>query len=308
MNLNLREWALPVYTVLMQLSVGGIFTLWLIRAAALRRYSHDELDRMTRMPMLVIFFTVLVAMIGSHLHLSHPLSSFLAVLNVRHSWLSREILFSVLFFASMYALVYLEWFVQGRQRLKTAAGWLTIALGLANLYCMGHIYLLPTQAAWDSPLTIVSFYATALLLGPFTLITLLAMDFKVTEAGAAGGPQRHFGLIRESLPRLGAGVAGAAALALLVAGLQIASLRQGDALAQVSLQLLLGFYRPLLLMRVAFLLAGVAWLAFPMVQVIRQVRSPGEILTPVYVSCLLALVGEILGRFMFYATHVRVGL
>jgi DMSO reductase anchor subunit len=64
----------------------------------------------------------------------------------------------------------------------------------------------------------------------------------------------------------------------------------------------------LLLLRLASLLAGVGWLAVTVTRVIRKSKSPGEILTPVYVSCLLVLVGETLGRFMFYATHVRVGL
>jgi DMSO reductase anchor subunit len=27
-----------------------------------------------------------------------------------------------------------------------------------------------------------------------------------------------------------------------------------------------------------------------------------------YFTCLLLLIGEILGRFLFYATHIRIGL
>ncbi len=29
--MNVREWALPVYTILMQMAVGGLFVLWVIR-------------------------------------------------------------------------------------------------------------------------------------------------------------------------------------------------------------------------------------------------------------------------------------
>jgi DMSO reductase anchor subunit len=36
--------------------------------------------------------------------------------------------------------------------------------------------------------------------------------------------------------------------------------------------------------------------------------TPQSLLLPVYLSCLLILVGEIIGRFLFYATHIRVGI
>ncbi|HWQ84371.1 MAG TPA: DmsC/YnfH family molybdoenzyme membrane anchor subunit, partial [Anaerolineales bacterium] len=96
--MNLREWALPIYTILMQLAVGTLLVLWLIRRFNLERVGGEAMVRILRRPVLVMFFTILIAIIGSHLHLSNPLLSFLAVLNIKYSWLSREIVFTVLTF------------------------------------------------------------------------------------------------------------------------------------------------------------------------------------------------------------------
>jgi DMSO reductase anchor subunit len=79
--MNVREWALPVYTILIQLAVGALFVLWLIRTLANSKFNHQEIDRIIRNPILVIALTVVVAMGGSHFHLSKPFESFLAVLN-----------------------------------------------------------------------------------------------------------------------------------------------------------------------------------------------------------------------------------
>jgi hypothetical protein len=48
------------------------------------------------------------------------------------------------------------------------------------------------------------------------------------------------------------------------------------------------------------LLAGV-WM-------LKKSKALTELVTPVYLACLLAMVAEILGRFLFYATHVRLGV
>ena len=80
MEMNLREWALPVYTILMQLAIGGFLTLWTIRSLSASKLSKAELDSLTRNPLTIIFITVIVGIIGSHFHLSRPYLSFLAAL------------------------------------------------------------------------------------------------------------------------------------------------------------------------------------------------------------------------------------
>jgi DMSO reductase anchor subunit len=85
--MNLREWALPVYTVLLPLSVGMLLFLWLLRSNSGREYDHEVLDRIVRDPLLIILVTIIFAIIGAHFHLSKPFHSFLAVNNFKKSFL-----------------------------------------------------------------------------------------------------------------------------------------------------------------------------------------------------------------------------
>jgi DMSO reductase anchor subunit len=78
--------------------------------------------------------------------------------------------------------------------------------------------------------------------------------------------------------------------------------------AQASLKLLLDLYKPLLVMRIVFTIFGVIWLVAVVSHFIKTQRSFMKLLGPVYIACILILIGEIIERFLFYATHVRTGI
>ncbi|HSJ89637.1 MAG TPA: DmsC/YnfH family molybdoenzyme membrane anchor subunit, partial [Anaerolineales bacterium] len=165
----------------MQLAVGALLVLWILRWLGSYRFSLQEINRVLRNPLLIISFTVVVAMIAAHLHLSRPLYSFYAIRNFRSSWLSREIVFTVMFFMAVGTLLFFSRFRQEQHRLITQLGWLAAALGLTVVYCMAKIYLLPTQLAWNSPIVVAAFYITTLLLGTMTTACLLILDLKFAE-------------------------------------------------------------------------------------------------------------------------------
>jgi DMSO reductase anchor subunit len=56
------------------------------------------------------------------------------------------------------------------------------------------------------------------------------------------------------------------------------------------------------------LLIGVAYLFVPIILMKRTGKEIQELLTPAYLACLLVIIGEVLGRFLFYAAHIRIGL
>jgi DMSO reductase anchor subunit len=101
----------------------------------------------------------------------------------------------------------------------------------------------------------------------------------------------------------------AAILVIFLGIYQIELLRNVDlASAQVSLKLYLELYRPLLIMRNGLTIVGVAWLVAVVTYSIRKQRSFMRLLEPVYIACIMVMIGEILERFLFYATHVRMGI
>ncbi len=306
--MNVREWALPVYTILMQLSAGTMLLLWVVRAVRLPSHGQAVRSRIVKVPLTIIFFTTCVAMVGSHFHLSQPLRSYMAVLNFRTSWLSREIVFTVFFSATVGALVLLHWLRQDKTQLKTILGWLAVGFGLILVYCMSHIYLLPTQSAWNSEFTILSFYLTLLFLGCIALPAILLIDFSFSGVLAHELVEERSSLIRSVLIWCTSAALLIWLAVVVLSTQQILMLRAGDSWAQTSFELLTHLYLPLLVLRVVLPLFGILWLAFTLAHALKQGRSIQELTTPAYISCISVMVGEILGRFLFYAIHIRLGV
>jgi anaerobic dimethyl sulfoxide reductase subunit C (anchor subunit) len=307
--MNLREWALPVYTILMQLATGALFILWTIRTFNLKRVGEGSVHQILLRPLMVIFFTILAAVIGSHFHLSSPFLSFLAMLNLRHSWLSREIVFTILMFFACAALVdQVRKPAGGQTRLTSAIGWAAVVFGIAAIYSMSSIYLLPTQAPWNHWSTVALFYGSSLVIGITSAVALLVMDAIFTQAYAPDLAADRQRILESSLGNLAWLAAGALVFILLLNGAQILMASAGDALAQTSLSLMLALYQPLLGLRFVALAAGVGIFALAAFWRLKRGRNLSELVIPFYLACLLSIIAEALGRFLFYASHVRLGI
>jgi anaerobic dimethyl sulfoxide reductase subunit C (anchor subunit) len=292
----------------MQLAVGAFAILWLIRFLTASKFSPQQIDRIISNPILVIAFTSVVAMGGAHFHLSKPFHSYLAVLNFQSSWLSREIVFSVLFFLTTMSVLYLTYFQTHRRKLITGLGWLAILFGIILIYCMARIYMIPTQASWNSPTVIISFYTTTLLLGIMAIACLMVLDLKFSEIKMSDDIELRSQVIRYSLGGLTALTVALVALSIGILYIQIRLLAQGDLIARTSLSLLLDIYLPLFLLRLAFLVYASISLVLALARMYKLKFPSQNLMTPVYLSCLLIIIGEIIGRFLFYAMHIRVGL
>lgn len=307
--MNLREWALPVYTILSQLAFGAFFALWVILTLANPKINREKLEEIAKIPLLIIVFTILFAVAGAHFHLSKPFLSFLAMRNFRTSWLSREIVFNVLFFLLTFFLLVLLWLVAGRHLLKAALGWGAIAAGFATVYCMANIYLLPTQIVWNSPATILSYFATTLLLGTPSLIVILLMDLRFSESRDPSEENFRVQIVKKAIIGLTVVSVLAAIWAFVLDLGQISSLRMIEHEdAQTSLNLLFDLYQPILVLRFSLLTLGVGWLVISIWLAFRRNQAIKRLIGPVYLACLLIIVAEILERFLFYAAHVRIGI
>lgn len=306
--MNVREWALPVYTVLMQMAVGGLLVLWVIRAMLASRFDRNDLNHMMQNIILVINLTCLLAMVASHFHLSKPFHSFMAILNIETSWLSREILFTILFFLCTVGLWYAARYKSRQQGFITGIGWLAVLFGLAAVYCMASIYMLPTQTVWNSSVMIVSFYVTTILLGSVMVVCLMVLDMEFAGIQKSQDLELHTRLIQYSIKNLAFIILGLVMAGTVITAFQVFSLSQGDATARYSLSLLLGIYMPLFILRIILLFYASLSLCYYVMRVYRMNRSLQSIVTPVYLSSLMIIIAEVMGRFLFYAIHVRIGI
>ena len=129
-GLGLRsEWSLWAFT-----SVATLLVAWFTAATAL---GHAVF--------LPVFASAgLIAMIVSALHLGRITRIWRAVLNVRSSWISREVAFFSVFFGSACGLGLVggapEW-----------VSWATAAAGFAALFSMDMVYRVPGQAVAAVP-------------------------------------------------------------------------------------------------------------------------------------------------------------
>lgn len=306
--MNLREWALPVYTILIQLAVGSMTTLWVLRAVFRSRYPAAQLEVVLRNPVAIILITTSMAMVGSFFHLSRPYFSFLAIFNVGASWLSREVFFTVLFFAAVAGLWFLQGHVEGHTQAKTLVGWAAVLFGATIILCMTNCYLLPSQAAWNTAFTPLSFYSSAIVLGASASLTMLTVDLQFTQISYPENIGSQPQIVHRSLP--GFAIVAVVMVAVILAqyGFLFWSLSNGNITAQASAQLYTGLYRPLLIFRLVSTVAGAAVMITGVVRTLRGVACLKDMTFHAYMACLLLLVGEILGRFLFYATHIRSGI
>ena len=157
-------WSLVIFTILGQ-SAAGIMML-----LALSRRATRSAVRRTWVA-VIILIAAAVASLG---HLADPTISYFAVTNVLSSWLSREILFAGLFGAAM-----LLWIIFRRCRLLRLAA----LVGLAFVYVMSRVYIIPTEPFWNSLLTFWSFLSTAFLLGASLLLLLDELGARCRAGG-----------------------------------------------------------------------------------------------------------------------------
>ncbi len=308
--INLREWALPVYTIMMQMAAGSMLMLWLIYNAMVRRWDRPTADRISHNLVLIIFITAFASVIGSHYHLSRPLFSILAFSSFGTSWLSREVTFTALFVFLIGAVWLLQYYKRGSLKLLLAVGWLAVLMGISTVYCMSRVYLLPTQVAWNSIATPVAFFTAMFLLGGMAVLVLLLLNLYLVQLHSTPDLklQSYVLVVLRTLPAVTLLTVVAALVELANYGFQINLLSGGGPSAQGSLDLLLGLYGVLFELRLALLGIGAAGLV-GVVFWQRKTQQPViRLMAPIYIIFLLLLMGEVLGRFLFYAIHVRLGM
>jgi len=307
---NLREWALPVYTIMMQMAVGGMLILWVIYAQAARRGQAALATRISQDAVIVIFVTAAAAVVGSHFHLSRPLLSYLAFNNLGTSWLSREVLFTVLFVLLVGLLWLLQRYAVGSPKLRLATGWAAVLMGLATVYSMSQVYLLPPQVAWNSLTTPVAFFAATILLGGLAVSALLLMNLYLLmlREQATVEVEGRVAVIRPAMRAIALVIVATVITELVNYVVQITMLAQGASSARASVDLLLGLYGVLFAIRLALLGFGAAGSVAANLWQPKSGKPLTRMLIPVYLAFLLILVSEVLGRFLFYAIHVRTGI
>lgn len=153
------EWPLVLFTVLSQLVVGATGTLWLLETLG------RPLKAQTAKPLVASLVLILGGgLVISLFHLGHPLLAFRAITNLGSSWLSREvILFSVTLV--LLILYYLRISDADPASRKVVGGLASLA-ALSALVASALVYTIPARSAWSNLYPTFFFIMTAAMLGP----------------------------------------------------------------------------------------------------------------------------------------------
>lgn len=268
------EWSLVLFTILMQAAIGSYLWVTIIKTR-----NQQRQFAVTDITVAVIST---VAIVISLLHLGTPTGAMRSLLNIGDSWLSREILFSGGFFGLAILTVVLARFkVSGAQELTVR--WLTSIVGIFAVLCMSKLYMSSVIPAWMSGTTMIDFFATMIILGG--ILTL------VTGMQEAEGEAVLISIV----------MVAAAVLHAVVYPSFVADLGAGTAAAQASVTALAETYGTLMVMRWALVLVGVGLVVLS--QYVKIQRS-----TYMYVALGALLIGQVAGRYIFFAVGVAKGI
>ncbi len=298
--MNTREWALIIFTILAQLSVGTFLVLLIVRAYLSHKAGAEQAAKLTDLPLYGVVVAMGLALIASLFHLGKVMHVVGAVPNLATSWMSREVVCSVTFMvlAALFAL--LEWRKIGSEGLRLFIAWVGVLVGIVLLLSMSMTYMLPAQPAWNTLATPILFYAAGLLLGVLGSAAGLAANHGTAEGkGIEALSSAMRGLAMSAIILLG--------VELLVTPIYMAWLSTQGTAALKSLGLMTWIYGPAMLIRLALVFIGAGFLA---VYLFRNASAGNtqKLTTLAYSAFVLVLASEVLGRFLFYATHVRIGV
>lgn len=284
--MNFHETPLIFFTVLTQGAIGAFW--WCFLALMFTGISVDKQVALRR-SMLLIWIMMAVAVLLSMGHLGTPLRAFNSLFRIGQAPLSNEILGAALF-AGFGGLAWLLGIGHGKPSgAYKALLCITFVCSVFFLWAISMVYKIPTVPFWNTPLTLLGFFATSLIVGS----AIAAFLFTATKSAEV--------LILKCGPLLMAGLGvliGIAVLITLMADLPTAHFALKDP------QALIEGIRCWSVTRFVLLLIGI-FLWF--IHYKRcQPQQSGALLMALVVIVLA--LGEMTGRLVFYSLNMTIGL
>jgi len=255
----------------MQAAIGAI--LW---ATAVRFKAKDARFKTTTLTALILS---IVGMGASLFHLGRPWLALTSMFNIATSWLSREIFFSGAFFV----LLLVFWWLERADKSPSAQKALLYLTGLAGIiavFAMGKLYMASIMPAWQSVNTLITFYATTIVLGGILLYLTAGKE-------------------RDNLPRMDLVILAVVLIQAAFAPGHVAALSATS--AGMKSALLLSGQGALLALSWLFTLGGVFML------VLSHHGKLANRTSFLYLAVAVLVIGEICSRYLFYASGVPIG-
>lgn len=306
--MNVHDWSLVLFTILAQMSVGSFWVLGIVHYSAKRQAGVEEADQMSDYALLAIGPVLVLGLLASLLHLGNPLNAYRAILNVGSSWLSMEILAGVLFAGLGALFTLMQWRKIGSFAMRNVVALITALVGFWLVYSMAQVYMLSTVPTWNIWTTPVTFFTTTLLLGSLAMGVAFVANYGHLQRQRSENVPVQGNLLRNTMRWIAVTAVVLLGVEFVVIPLHYAYLATESAITTEAVRLLLSEYGFILVMRLLFVFIGAGLLA---VFGYRNAFSPGReslLGRLAYAGFALVFVSEIIGRFLFYASYVNIGL
>ena len=306
--MNLREFALVAFSILAQMSVGSFIILGVVHLFVERKAGLDQADQMRDRALLAIVPILGLGLLASLLHLGNPLIAYKAVSKVGSAWLSREILLGATFFVLGAAFAYMQWKKISTPTVRNIIAVIAALVGLVLVFIMSQVYQIRTVPAWNTIATPITFFTTTFLLWTLAVGAAYVANYGYLRRKDADCVEMQCSLLHKTLRWLMIAAIVLLGIEFLVAPMYVAYLASLGGAAATSAGMMVGKFGLVFALRLILVFLGVGVLSVFIFQN-AAVEGKDQVLGYLtYAAFALVLVGEVLGRFLFYATYVRVGI
>lgn len=309
------ELSMVVFTIFAQMSVGAFIVLGVVQLAAQVRggRSTEEVDRITDPALYAVGVTLALGLIASVFHLGTPMNAINVLRSLDASWLSREIAFGLGFAGLGFVFAATQYFKWGSAALRRVLAALTALVGIGLLVSMSMVYTsLEVVPAWQTWVTPVQFTITTLLLGSVAVGAAFmgTVMWRRRQTAAEGAEPEVDARDLETITTSLKGIAVASIVllgaAFIVVPLHLNELSQGGAAAVASAEVFSG---GLFVLRLALVFLGAGLLGLFVYRFAARTQSNPQPLAVVATAAFgFVLVGEFIGRALFYESMTRIGM
>jgi anaerobic dimethyl sulfoxide reductase subunit C (anchor subunit) len=307
--MNTNEWALIIFTVVMQMAVGAFIVLGGVHFFAARHNGIEEADKLSDRALLAIGPLAVFALLVTFLHLGNPANAPRALSNLGSSWLSREIVFSLLFAGGGAVFAFLQWRKLTTPTVRNVLALIVAAVGVVLVFSMSMVYRLFSIPAWDTVSTQVTFFITTFLLGSLAIGAAFVANYWYIRRKNMDTQNVQFTMLATSLRWI-------ALFAIVLLGLQFVAVplyltalgMAGSAAATASIGQMAQQQGLIFAVRLVLLFVGAGLLSVFLYTISSSEAKLRLTSNMVYGALALVLISELLSRYLFYASMVQIGL
>lgn len=306
--MNTTELALVIFTIFAQMSVGAFLVLGGVHFFATRYAGIEEADKLSTYALLAIGPVMVVGLIVSFFHLGNPINAPRAIMNLGTSWLSREILFGVLFAGAGFLFALMQWRKWGSAGLRNIIALVAAVFGLGLVFSMAMVYYsLPAVPAWNNWATLVSFFATTILLGAVAISAAFVGAYAYLHSRKQESSDKQRQILAITLRWMALVSLVVLGVQLVVQPIYMGYLASAGPVAEKSAAILVDENGMLFALRFVLLFLGAGLFSFFIYKFARSARNIGLLSTLAFAAFAMVLAGELIGRYLFYSSFARIG-